>query len=411
MKRQYRWLVYVIILSVLVPSVYSLVQGGGYPDFELVESVPIETVLDNPNIRNTAEVWLEMINGAKKTLDIEQFYISNEPNESLEPIIQAIISAGRRGVQVRIIAEMKFYKTYPETLDRLKQAKNISVRLIDFGKLAGGVQHAKYFIVDKKQVFVGSQNFDWRALSHIHELGLRIDNADCAKIFGDVFELDWNLAEKNDARLLNDVLIKKQYSVPIILTEPEHQKVSFVPVYSPTGWIPDESLWDEPKLIELIDSANQELVLQVLTYNPKTKDGYYAELDNALRRAAARGVKVKLVVSDWSKRKPQIFYLQSLAVLPNIEVKLSTIPQYSGGFIPYARVEHCKYLVADSRRSWLGTSNWEKGYFYDSRNLGVIIESERISELLHQIFMKSWNSPYTYYVKPEEEYQPPRIGE
>ena len=28
------------------------------------------------DIRNTLEVWLEMINGARKSLDIEQFYIS-----------------------------------------------------------------------------------------------------------------------------------------------------------------------------------------------------------------------------------------------------------------------------------------------------------------------------------------------
>jgi hypothetical protein len=31
-------------------------------DIELVESIPVETTLDNPDIRNTQEVWLEMIN-------------------------------------------------------------------------------------------------------------------------------------------------------------------------------------------------------------------------------------------------------------------------------------------------------------------------------------------------------------
>ncbi|MFB3897041.1 MAG: phospholipase D-like domain-containing protein [bacterium] len=412
MKIQYRWLIYLVIASFLVPSVYSMEQLGGYPDFELVESIPVETMLDNPNIRNAPEVWLELINNAKKSIDIEQFYISNLPNEPLEPIIQAIINASQRGVKVRVIAEAKFYKTYPETLDRLKKEKNIQVRIIDFGKLAGGIQHAKYFIIDSEQVFFGSQNFDFRALKHIHELGFRIKNPECTKIFLDLFELDWKLAEKNDASLLKTLLIPKKYSVPIRYYSPKDALVVFTPVYSPTGWIPDESLWDEKYIVQMIDTAKQEVMLQVLTYNPGLKGGgYFPDLDQALQRAANRGVKVKLIVADWSKRKPAIDYLKKLAVIPNIEVKLSTIPAWSGGYVSYARVEHCKYLVVDLTRCWVGTSNWEKGYFYDTRNVGVVVYNDYISGLLRQIFMKSWTGPYTYLVKPEEEYVPPRTSD
>jgi phosphatidylserine/phosphatidylglycerophosphate/cardiolipin synthase-like enzyme len=418
-----RFLLYFIILTFLGTGGYCQSQLGGYPDFELVESIPVETLLDNPNIRNTPEVWQEMIKSAKKSLDIEQFYICNAPNEPLEEIIQAIIDAGKRGVKVRVISEAKFYKTYPETLDRLKKEKNISVRIIDFGKLAGGIMHAKYFIVDTRQVFLGSQNFDWKALKHIHEIGLKITNLVCAKIFSEVFTFDWQLAEKNDpSRRLNpksDPSQKfwegrnpKQYPVQIRLMEPSNQVVAFTPVYSPTGFIPNESLWDEKYIIELIDNAKQEVVLQVLTYNPGLRGGgYFPDLDQALQRAAKRGVKVKLIIADWSKRKPAIDYLKKLAVIPNIEVKLSTIPPWSGGYISYARVEHCKYLAVDSTKCWVGTSNWEKGYFYADRNIGVIVNNNLISSLLFQIFMKDWDGPYTYFVKPDVEYVPPKIGE
>jgi phosphatidylserine/phosphatidylglycerophosphate/cardiolipin synthase-like enzyme len=412
MKLHNRFWVYLLVLGFLVPIVYSQQQIGGYPDFELVESIPVETILDNPNIRNTPEVWLEMINGAKKTLDIEQFYISNLPNEPLEPIIQAIITTSNRGVKVRVISEANFYKTYPETLDRLKKERNIAVRIIAFGKLAGGVQHAKYFIVDNQQVFLGSQNFDWRALKHIHELGVRIKNDECTKIFSDLFDLDWKLAEKNVPIPQSEIRNPKSYKVPIKMITPKDQSLSVIPVYSPTGWIPDESLWDEKYIIQLIDNAKQEVMLQVLTYNPVLKGGgYFPDLDQALQRAAKRGVKVKLIVADWSKRKPPIDYLKKLSVIPNIEVKLSTIPPYSGGYVSYARVEHCKYLVADSTNSWVGSNNWEKGYFYDTRNVGVIVYNDYISGLLFQIFMKDWNGPYTYLVKPEEEYTAPKISD
>ena len=412
MTKRYSLIICVVLLTICLFSVaYTQKPMGGYPDFELVESIPIETNLDNPDIRNTQEVWLEMFQNAKKSIDIEEFYFSNLTTEVLEPVIQSIIDAGNRGVNVRVISDSRFYSTYPETLDRLKNSKNISVRIIDFGKLDGGIMHAKYFIVDNEQVFLGSQNFDWRSLEHIHEIGVRIKNIETARIYTDLFDLDWQLAEKNDPNLIQTLLVNKQYDVPITLSESSDENIIFTPVYSPTGMIPDPNLWDEKRMIDMIDSAKKEIVMQVLTYSPEIRNGYFPDFDNALRRAASRGVKVKMIVSDWAKRKPQIYFLKSLGVIPNIEVKLSTIPPWSGGHISYARVEHCKYLVADSEHSWVGSSNWEKSYFFNTRNIGVIIDNSQISSRLQQIFMKDWNGDYTYLLKPEVEYTPPKIGD
>ncbi|MBU2471206.1 MAG: phospholipase, partial [Bacteroidetes bacterium] len=115
--------------------------------------------------------------------------------------------------------------------------------------------------------------------------------------------------------------------------------------------------------------------------------------------------------SDWSKRKPTINFLKSLSVVPNIEVKMSTIPEWSGGFIPFARVDHRKYLLVDGKKCWLGTSNWEKSYFYSGRNIGVVVENRKIVQKLRDIYLTSWDGPYSYLIKPEVEYTPPKIEE
>lgn len=406
-----RWLLGLALAGLGAGRALASGDRAGYPDFEIVESIPVETGLDNPDIRNTAEVWLELLQAAKKSIDLEQFYICNDPKEPLEPIIQAIVAAGERGVAVRVIAEAKFSKIYPDTLERLKRSKNTAVRIIDYAKLAGGVQHAKFFVVDGAQVFLGSQNFDWKALKHIHEIGVRIGNPEAARFYSDIFELDWNLADRNDKNLLGRLLEPAHERVSIRVIEPAGEVLQYVPVASPVGWLPDAASWEEPQLVKLIDAARQQVELQVLSFSPAEKGGYYAELDNALRRAAGRGVKVKLIVADWSKRKPTILFLKSLAVIPNVEVKLSTIPPYSGGHISYARVEHCKYLVIDGKQSWIGTSNWERDYFHQTRNVGVIVVNERIATTLHDIFVKGWNGPYTSLVNLAEDYPPPRIGE
>ncbi|MBX2991453.1 MAG: hypothetical protein KF749_09805 [Bacteroidetes bacterium] len=394
-----------LIVTVLLLSCTGYPQIGGYPDFELVESIPVETTLDNPDMRNTQEVWLEMINGAKKTLDIEQFYVSNKPGEPLEDVILAIEAAARRGVNVRLIADARFQKTYPETIERLAKQKNITARIIDFGKLANGVQHAKFFTVDGEMVFVGSQNFDWRALKHIHELGLKIKHKETAEFYQDVFTLDWNLAESNDKANLSKLLSLKTYHTPFT-TVVEGDTLLISPTASPVGFIPDTGLWDERHMVRIIDEAKEEVSLKFLGYDTRGRDGSeYLALDNALRRAAARGVTVRLLVSDWGKGTSAEKSLKALTQIPNIEVRFMVIPEWSGGYVSFARVQHCKFILADASTFWLGTSNAEKSYFYNTRGLGVVVKNGKLSGLLQRVFTKSWNSEYSEPVNPTAKYE------
>ena len=72
-----------------------------------------------------------------------------------------------------MLVEQSFVKVYPDTIDRLATAGAV-VRRADF---TPGILHAKYIVVDQRTCYLGSQNFDWRALEHIVELGARFDDA------------------------------------------------------------------------------------------------------------------------------------------------------------------------------------------------------------------------------------------
>lgn len=45
--------------------------------------------------------------------------------------------------------------------------EGVQVRRVNFGRLTGGVLHSKFWIVDRKHVFIGSANMDWRALTQV----------------------------------------------------------------------------------------------------------------------------------------------------------------------------------------------------------------------------------------------------
>src|ERR1044071_8734377 len=136
-----------------------LIACGG-THVQLVETAPVETFLDVQAIPEAYEVWPEMFKLAHHTIDLAEFYASNAPDSRLEPSIAAIEAAVKRGVTVRFLAEQSCVKTSPETLDRLAKA---GVKVRHWKLPTGGVLHAKYFVIDNREAFVGSQNFDWRA--------------------------------------------------------------------------------------------------------------------------------------------------------------------------------------------------------------------------------------------------------
>lgn len=376
---------------------------------ELVETAPVETTLDSADLRDAYVVWPEMIDRATKTLDFAEFYASDEPGSRLQAVLQALERAAGRGVRIRFLSDKRFEKTYPDTLAWLGKLPGAQVRIIDVGALSGGVLHAKYFLVDGREMFVGSQNFDWRALQHILEMGVRLAEPDVVRAYQDVFETDWALAAPGADKAFRAKTSAATFPARVGAGE---DAPAVTPVFSPKGWLPDEKLWDLPHLVEMIDGAKSTVRVQLLTYKTISRDGsYFDVLESALRRAAARKVQVQLLLADWSKSKGNIEGLQSLQSVPGIDVRMSTIPQWSGGFIPFARVAHAKYLVVDGKRSWIGTGNWEGDYFHQSRNAGLVIDSATVGGRLDRFFENAWGSTYAYDVDPCKTYEPARVAE
>ncbi|MDQ7821747.1 MAG: phospholipase D-like domain-containing protein [Candidatus Eremiobacteraeota bacterium] len=392
-----------LCLGMLLTAHGAAVWGQEAPALEIVESVPMETSLDIPEVRNTRAVWLSMLGGAKKTLDIEQFYFANKPGESLEAVINAIADAAERGVKVRIIAEEKFRKESQATADFLEKKPNVTWRWIKAFDHLNGIQHGKFFIVDGKETFLGSQNFDWRALSHISEVGVRICHEGFARCATDLFEMDWTHTAA-PAPTPRD----RHYQVPFLMKDQGGQPLEFYPVFDPKGYIPDSALWEGRELLRLIKEAKKEIMVQVLTFSPVARGGeYWHELDSALREAATRKVEVRLIFSDWSTEYPEIDHIKSLALIPRVSIKLSTIPKWSGGFIPFARTQHGKYMIVDDEYSWVGSSNWEKDYFYNCRNLGIVMKGGSANRTLRKIFLTNWTGPYVRFVDVNRTYVPP----
>jgi phosphatidylserine/phosphatidylglycerophosphate/cardiolipin synthase-like enzyme len=395
--------------------------------FTLVESWPEHTALDLPQIPDAPAVWAREMGGATTRLDLAGFYFSRKGDgkdaggpesapDLLLPVVAQVEAAAGRGVPVRLLADAKFERTYPALPAWAGTLPGAQSRLLDAGAAWGGVLHAKYFLVDDDGLYLGSQNFDWRALGEIHELGILVRDKTLAAQARRVFDLDWKIA--GDAAATPPVKYEPSAApahVPlaqlpgVTLTGPAGDRVQAVFAASPATGLPEGIPWDLPLLVDMMDAARDSVHLQLLSYNISERDGSrFEDLDGALRRAAARGAKVRIILADWAATKYALPGIKSLSTVPGIEVRFTTIPPHPDGFIPFARVEHAKYLSVDGNALWVGTSNWSRDYFYESRNVGVFLKGAGAPRDADTFFNQSWHGPYAVKVTEGGQYAAPR---
>ena len=397
------------VLSALLGAAGLAHAEFSIPGFELVQTAPLETTLSSADLRDPATVWCELFDQAKSEIVLGQFYVVGHAGSAFDRVLQHLEAAGRRGVQIRFLLDAKGVNlSEPATIAQLKAIPNLELRIIDFNKLTGnGILHAKYMVVDRASAYIGSQNFDWRSFEHIHETGLRITDKNIVGQVQAIFDQDWRAqamsAQELKAPALNTAVVAANYHAPAFLLSSPNQ-------YNPAG-VGDS----QTGLPALLAEARSEVRIQLLdyaplSYGPKGTRPYYAVIDDAVRAAANRGVKIKLMVSNWNLEEPELVYLKSLAILPNVEVRVVTLPVASSGFIPFARVIHSKTMVIDNQLAWVGTSNWTGGYMDLSRNLEVVMRSEKMAQRLAALHEQTWSSPYAQPLDINKHYPKPSKG-
>ena len=376
------------------------------PGFELVQTAPLETTLSNPDLRDAATVWSELFDGAKGEIAIGQFYAVGQAGSVFDKVLQRLEAAGGRGVKIRFLLDQKGVGlSDPATIARLKAIPNLELRVIDFNKLTGnGILHAKYLVIDRGAAYIGSQNFDWRSFAHIHETGLRITEPAIVGQVRAIFEHDWQAQAKAAQGLAVPALNTKVVAA-------DYARRAFL-LASPNAFNPAGVGDSETGLPALLAEAKSEVRIQLLdyaplSYGPNRTRPYYAVIDNALRAALGRGVKVKLMVSNWNTEAPALAYLKSLALLPGVEIRIVTLPVAAAGFIPFARVIHSKNMVIDGKLAWVGTSNWAGGYLDLSRNLEVVMRDEKMAQRLGALHEQVWSSAYAQPLDMNKNYPKP----
>ncbi|CAH8443424.1 unnamed protein product [Schistosoma turkestanicum] len=410
----------------------------------LVESIPENMTYSTifPKHLSTYLAWKFLINSAEKNISIASFYWSLTVDKKFNftateqgsDILKLLIDRGR---EIDLKIAQNGNETNSTDLLNLTQS-GAQIKWLDFHRLVGkGVLHTKLWSADAKNGYLGSANMDWRSLTQVKELGVFIYN--CPNIMNDlekIWKVYWNIGNPNGSipkTWPEEFQTNYNRSNPLITNINGIQSRVYFSS-SPSLFNPPGRNDDIDALLSVINTAEKFIYISVMNFLPEVtsydihiRSQFWPVIDDALRRAAIdRSVEVRLLISKWKHTSLATeHYLNSLRALNGIQsaqirVRYFIVPSYteSQKRIPYARVNHNKYMVTD-KTAYIGTSNWSGDYFLYTGGVAFVYEEYNhtsndmndenmnksefclpkplsIRKQLENIFRRDWNSEYAY---------------
>lgn len=390
--------------------------------FVLVESIPeglsFNSTSTNPSIY---WAWQQLMSEARSSVDIASFYWTltnadtgtHEPSAAQGEAVLHTLTELSQKLTVRIAVNTPT-EAQPADLALLTRA-GAHIRTVNMKELTSGVLHTKFWVVDKKHIYIGSANMDWRSLTQVKELGAMVYNCTClATDLLKIFEAYWFMGQSQTIPSPWPSTFSTSFNQnsPLQLSFNSSQASVYLSS-SPPSFCASGRTSDLQAILSVIDDAQSFVYIAVMNYLPTMEFShpkkYWGSIDTALRRVSyERRVAVRLLISCWSGTQPLMFaFLRSLASLHDprsrldVQVRLFVVPSsQSQKEIPYARVNHNKYMVTDMT-AYIGTSNWSGDYFVNTAGAALVVQQDQtsegatIQEQLQQVFERDWSSAYS----------------
>lgn len=283
------------------------------------------------------------IDQAKQSIKMKIYHLTDPL------VVTALKSAASRGVDVRIIFDKgQWRKSSDQKVVQDLQAAGAKVLQATSGF---SITHEKSMIVDDQKALISTMN-QVKTFMVMLDYGVLLTDASIIAEMNSVYEADWLNAQNNtkETPALNHPLLV---------------------------WSPVNSM---NKIVNLIESAKNEIHLTVENLGN-------SQVADALGKAAARGVKVKVMVPKCDIGMPS--YNQPYVVaLRKANVDAKMLPGPATTEIPYV---HAKSIVVDSQVVFIGSENFSNNSLNAAREVGVIVPDAATAVAVKNIFESLWS--------------------
>jgi cardiolipin synthase A/B len=289
---------------------------------------------------DSAKPILAAIAGATRSIRIKMFVFS-DPS-----LLQAVVDAHKRGVDVRVMLNPARRDGKEENADSRKVLTEAGIKVIDSNP-AFDLTHEKSMVIDDTAAFVQSLNWETENLTTTRDYAIATTHKHEVDEVMQCFDADWS-REKFDAG--------------------DHSHL----------------IWcignGRQRLGKLIDGAKHSLWLQ----NERYQDPVIIE---HLIRAHSRGVKIHIMARPPHKLKKEklIEGVSGLRCLEDIGVKIHKLKHIK---------LHAKLILADDARAIIGSINLAPGSFDSRRELAIEVDDDLIIQRIRQTLHADWENSH-----------------
>jgi len=254
-------------------------------------------------------------------------------------LMDAVIAAHRRGVNVRIMLNPKRRSGVSENDESRSKLEAAGIEVRDSNP-AFDLTHEKSMVVDDKTAFVKSLNWQTKNLTGTRDYAIITKHAHEVEEIINGFEADWNRKDFASKHLI---------------------------------WCRGNG---RERITQFINQAKHSLWLQ----NERYQDQMMIE---CVVRAKERGVKVHVMARPphTLKKDKLIEGVGGLRILSDIGIKVRKLK---------ALKLHAKMLLADGERAIIGSINLAPGSFDSRRELAIEVDDKHIVDRLHEIVKRDW---------------------
>ena len=289
---------------------------------------------------DSAGPMLDAINHASRSLRIKMFVFSDPA------ILQAVIAAHKRGVDVRVMLNPARRSGESENAESRKLLTSAGVNVLDSNP-EFDLTHEKSMVVDDEIAFVMSFNWEPRNLTETRDYAVVTSaHHEVAEVM-ECFDADW---------------LRKPF------TPGEHSHLI---------WCVGNG---RQRIGQFIDGAKHTLWLQ----NERYQDPVIIE---RLVKAAERGVKVHVMARPAHKLKKEKLLegVGGLRILDDVGVKVHKLKGLK---------LHAKLLLADNVRGIVGSINLAPGSFDSRRECAIEVRDENVVDRLHEVTHADWKNSH-----------------
>jgi cardiolipin synthase A/B len=254
-------------------------------------------------------------------------------------LLDAVIAAHRRGVNVRIMLNPKRRSGVSENDESRNKLEAAGIEVRDSNP-AFDVTHEKSMVVDDKTAFVKSLNWQTKNLTGTRDYAIITQHKHEVEEIINGFEADWSRQDFVSKHLI---------------------------------WCRGNG---RERITQFINQAKHSLWLQ----NERYQDQMMIE---CVVRAKERGVKVHVMARPphTLKKDKLIEGVGGLRILSDIGIKVRKLKSLK---------LHAKMLLADGERAIIGSINLAPGSFDSRRELAIEVDDKHIVDRLHQIVKRDW---------------------